>query len=450
MPGSIILNASDRKVLLLLCDVLLIVGVLLLALFQVRLIGSDLLAMFAGVFTYLSLGYFLNFFDLNVEQEGTLVLSHSLFRKIAGFLIVFAGLLFFFDFVLARLPWFYVVLLTPLTIGLWRYFLSALLRIVPNTRSVLYLYDKDCTPDFKEDVDLINGRKIRTFYQVKNHYDLNQYTAVIKDRSEDLYENTDTWILHLSPDSHIPSVLEDFLIGAIMKGKSMLSFHSFYERNYQAFPVNTLHHHFIDVLKFKEKKTGIGQRTFMLILNFILSVFIGLIFLLSLPFVLLGNLFFNRGPLFYTQERVGKHGKVFVLYKFRSMVQDAEKSGAKMATKDDIRVTPFGKILRIFRIDELPQVIAVIQGHMQFIGPRPERPVFVDQLNEIIPLYNVRHLVKPGITGWAQVKYKYGENLEDSIRKLEYDLFYIKNRTIALDLSIIFKTITTVLFSKGI
>ncbi|MCL4153581.1 UNVERIFIED_CONTAM: hypothetical protein GTU68_034644 [Idotea baltica] len=132
------------------------------------------------------------------------------------------------------------------------------------------------------------------------------------------------------------------------------------------------------------------------------------------------------------------------------MVVDAEKSGAKMAKKNDARITPFGKILRMFRVDELPQIMSVINGDMLFIGPRPERKVFVRKLNEITPYYNIRHLVKPGVTGWAQVKYRYGENLEDSIQKLEYDLYYIKNRTITLDLRIIFKTFTTILFSRGI
>ena len=143
---------------------------------------------------------------------------------------------------------------------------------------------------------------------------------------------------------------------------------------------------------------------------------------------------FNRGPLFYTQNRVGQYGKEFKIYKFRSMVVDAEKMGAKMATRNDDRITPFGRILRLFRIDELPQIISVIKGDMQFIGPRPERKVFVNDLHKITPFYNVRHLIKPGITGWAQVKYKYGENLEDSIKKLEYDLYYIKNKSIILDI----------------
>ncbi len=192
------------------------------------------------------------------------------------------------------------------------------------------------------------------------------------------------------------------------------------------------------------------ETLFTFFINWLLVIFIGLLLFIIVPFVYLLNLFFNRGPLFFTQKRVGQYGEEFKIYKFRSMVVDAEKTGAKMATKNDNRITPFGRILRVFRIDELPQIISIARGNMQFIGPRPERKIFVDQLNNIIPFYNVRHLIKPGITGWAQVKFKYGENLEDSVKKLEYDLFYIKNKSIMLDIRIIFKTITTVLFSRGI
>ncbi|MGB5238141.1 MAG: sugar transferase, partial [Flavobacteriaceae bacterium] len=215
-------------------------------------------------------------------------------------------------------------------------------------------------------------------------------------------------------------------------------------------PLRSHNDSFYEILQFRNKKIRYLQRIFTYGINFLLSVIIGFIFLLSVPFVWFLNLFFNRGPLFYVQKRVGLHGKEFKIYKYRSMVKDAEKLGAVMATKNDNRITPFGKIIRVFRVDELPQIISVIKGNMQFIGPRPERKVFVDQLNEMLPFYNVRHIIKPGITGWAQVKYKYGENLEDSLRKLEYDLYYIKNKSITLDLRIIMKTITTVLFSRGI
>lgn len=132
------------------------------------------------------------------------------------------------------------------------------------------------------------------------------------------------------------------------------------------------------------------------------------------------------------------------------MIVKAEEHGAKMSAKGDLRVTSFGKILRKLRIDELPQFWSVLKGEMSFIGPRPERKIFIDQLVKSIPLYDSRHLIKPGITGWAQVKYEYGENIEDSMKKLEYDLYYVKNRSVTLDIRIIFKTINTILFYKGL
>ena len=151
----------------------------------------------------------------------------------------------------------------------------------------------------------------------------------------------------------------------------------------------------------------------------------------------------------FKQKRVGKGGEEFELIKLRSMVVDAEKDGAQMATKNDARVTSFGKILRKLRLDELPQFWVVLKGEMSLIGPRPERKIFVDQLRLSIPFYDLRHMVKPGITGWAQVKFRYAENLEDSYKKLEYDLYYIKNRSLLLDFRIIIDTINTIIFSKG-
>lgn len=131
------------------------------------------------------------------------------------------------------------------------------------------------------------------------------------------------------------------------------------------------------------------------------------------------------------------------------MVQDAEKNGAVFATVGDARITPFGKFLRKTRLDELPQFINVLKGEMAIIGPRPERPVFVTEISAIIPLYQTRHVIKPGLTGWAQVNYSYGSNLEDSLMKLRYDLYYIKHRSLFLDINIVLKTMSTILFFRG-
>jgi sugar transferase (PEP-CTERM system associated) len=158
----------------------------------------------------------------------------------------------------------------------------------------------------------------------------------------------------------------------------------------------------------------------------------------------------SRGPVLFTQERVGENGKVYTLYKFRSMIADAEnKSGPVWASEDDPRITRVGKVIRKLRIDEFPQLWNVFKGDMSFVGPRPERPHFVDELKKKIPYYNERFSVKPGITGWAQVKYPYGASEQDALEKLKYDLYYIKNMSLIIDLMVIFHTIKIVLLGRG-
>jgi sugar transferase (PEP-CTERM system associated) len=178
---------------------------------------------------------------------------------------------------------------------------------------------------------------------------------------------------------------------------------------------------------------------------------LGLIF--TLPFMLLTALavrISSPGPILYRQVRVGLNGAPFQLYKFRSMRADAEAvTGAVWATRDDPRVTRVGRVLRLLRLDELPQLINVLKGEMAIVGPRPERPEFVKTLSEQIPYYQQRHAVLPGITGWAQINFKYGDSLEDTVTKLEYDLYYIKNMSAGLDLYVIFHTLKAMLLSRG-
>jgi sugar transferase (PEP-CTERM system associated) len=158
----------------------------------------------------------------------------------------------------------------------------------------------------------------------------------------------------------------------------------------------------------------------------------------------------SHGPALYHQERVGQYGRVFRIHKFRSMKADAEAAtGAVWAELDDPRVTPFGKFLRRSRLDEFPQLWNVLVGEMSLVGPRPERPEFVDQLTSAIPFYSLRHAVRPGVTGWAQIRYAYGACVEDSLEKLQYDLFYIKHLTLAFDFMILFSTIKTVIVGRG-
>jgi len=157
----------------------------------------------------------------------------------------------------------------------------------------------------------------------------------------------------------------------------------------------------------------------------------------------------SMGPVLYLQERVGLNGHIFMIVKFRSMRTDAEKDGAVWASETDPRVTRVGRLIRRMRVDELPQLINVIRGEMSLIGPRPERPVFVEELQRQIQYYGQRHLVKPGLTGWAQVRYRYGNSVEDAREKLRYDLYYIKNQSAMLDALILFETARIVLFGRG-
>jgi lipopolysaccharide/colanic/teichoic acid biosynthesis glycosyltransferase len=169
-----------------------------------------------------------------------------------------------------------------------------------------------------------------------------------------------------------------------------------------------------------------------------------------IPLIMLAIRLDSRGPVFYTQARVGKGGHVFTVVKFRTMRQDAESdSGPKWAGDNDPRVTRVGKFLRSSRLDEIPQLWCVLKGDMAFVGPRPERPEFIEWLSKEIPYYGVRHMVRPGLTGWAQVKYKYGSTIEDSREKLQYDLYYIKNASIGFDLLIMFLTVKIVLLRRG-
>ena len=239
------------------------------------------------------------------------------------------------------------------------------------------------------------------------------------------------------------------LINLLENGTAIRAYTQVYEEITHRVPVQHVDKDFYRYFPFSRSNQNKLYLFFHRILDLLFSI-IGLVFgLVLFPIILVGNQFANRGPLFYTQTRVGRNGKHFKIYKLRSMIVNAEKFGAQFASKEDTRVTKFGRFLRRSRFDEIPQFFNVIRGDMSVIGPRPERPVFVKELSEKIPFYEVRHLVKPGVTGWAQVNAKYGSSEEDALEKLQYDLYYIKHRSLFLDISIVVKTLSTIIFYRG-
>jgi sugar transferase (PEP-CTERM system associated) len=238
------------------------------------------------------------------------------------------------------------------------------------------------------------------------------------------------------------------LLECKMKGIDVVELPTFFEREYRQVMLESLNPSWV-VLGDGFRQgffRDMAKRVFDLAVSAVLL-------LLALPVLLLAVIciYLESGlPVLYRQERVGRGGRTFTLYKLRSMRQDAESNGtAQWAAADDDRTTRVGRFLRKFRIDELPQIFNVLKGEMSFVGPRPERPVFVDQLVKQIPFYAVRHSVKPGITGWAQVRYAYGASVDDAVEKLQHDLYYVKNNSVFLDLMIMIATVEVVLWGKG-
>ncbi|WP_204346089.1 sugar transferase [Psychroserpens algicola] len=249
-------------------------------------------------------------------------------------------------------------------------------------------------------------------------------------------------------ESITPEIYHD-LITLLDQGFTIREYTQVFEEITYRVPIQFVGKDFYKYFPFSRSNQNTLYLFFHRTFDIIFSI-LGLLFgLCILPIIVLGNLIANKGPLFYFQERVGQNGKLFQIVKLRSMIVNAEAGGAKWAQKNDSRITKFGMFLRRSRIDEIPQFINVLKGDMSIIGPRPERPFFVNELSRIIPFYETRHIVKPGLTGWAQVNTRYGSSVDDSLTKLQYDLFYIKHRSVFLDINIVVKTLSTILYYRG-
>ncbi|KQB41589.1 sugar transferase [Flavobacterium aquidurense] len=342
------------------------------------------------------------------------------------------------------------------TLLLWRFFYVFFLASHRFSQNVVLICDQNQVQELVSSLENVDPHyKIIGFVNSdsisKENSGLNYVKEVEKNDLEDfVIKNQVSEIVIASQKTDgITADLYQQLLHLLESGNIIREYTQVYESKTQRIPVHYIARDFYRFFPFSRSNTNKLYLFLVRSMEFLFSFCGLLVCFLFVPIIFIGNLLANRGPLFYTQERVGKHGIVFEIYKFRTMIKNSEVDGIAFATSNDKRITPFGKMMRKSRIDELPQFFNILRGDMAVIGPRPERPFFVEEIARIMPFYETRHVIKPGLTGWAQVNYSYGESIDESLIKLQYDLYYIKHRSIFLDLSITFKTITTVLFYRG-
>ena len=371
------------------------------------------------------------------------------FITLAKVLAIDAGLaiIFFYFF-----PFFKVTPKTNLFINLlifavlfvaWRQFFNRFIRSRALLNNVLVIGQSQ---EAKELIRYINDspqlgyriKKIVEPNEVEILYDLTHVIA--QDRIQ---------VIITSVNPHKNSELVRNLYQCIPLKITLADLPSFYEKITGKVPVSAIE----EVWFLENLMTGkkIVFEAVKRVFDMIASILGGIIALILYPFIALAIKLDSSGPIFYSQKRVGQDNKIFEVVKFRSMIKNAEENGAQWAKKNDGRITRVGNFLRKTRLDELPQLWNILKGDMSFVGPRPERPEFAFS-NEIlseIPFYQIRHTIKPGLTGWAQIKYPYGSSIKDTLQKLQYDLYYIKNRSLFLEAAIILKTVKTVLSGGG-
>lgn len=296
----------------------------------------------------------------------------------------------------------------------------------------------------------IKSSKIKIFFWGKSR-EIDDFAKFIESRPQLGYKTIDDIsladIIIISEQAKKNPEFVHSLYEMILLGKTVSDFDKFYESIIGKIPV-----YLIEKVWFLENLAEIDKKVFekfKRVIDIILSIVLFVPLIMLYPFVAILIKISSKGPIFYRQKRVGKNSEIFEIIKFRSMIMNAETNGAQWASKNDRRATWIGNIIRKTRIDELPQVWNVLKGDLSFVGPRPERPEFVRQLTEQIPHYSMRHLVKPGLSGWAQINFPYGASVEDATEKMQYDLYYIKNRSFLLEVSIILKTITVILSRQG-
>ncbi len=455
-------EVSERKILLRIFDVVFVllalyfVGKILNLEYLLEASSSKLSSILVLVLYIIGIGTIFEMYNLQVASNQYKVLKSCILTTSAAVLLylltpVFSAelpknrfqiLIFYFTVLSALILWrtFYMKFLASN-----RFVHNVVLVCDPGQVEELILGLENSDPHYKivayvqSDQDGINIFEYHFVQQIK----INDLVAFVNENR--LFE-----IVVASQNAEDITVeLYQQLLQLLESGTRIREYTQVYEDKTQRIPVQHITRDFYKFFPFNRSNSNQLYLVNVKILEIVISITGILIGIILVPFILLGNAIGNKGKLLYTQERVGKNGAIFRIFKFRTMVNDAEKEGAVFSTPNDCRVTPFGKFMRKTRIDEIPQFINILNGEMAVIGPRPERPFFVKEIAGIMPFYETRHVIKPGLTGWAQVNYSYGESIEDSLIKLQYDLYYIKHRSVFLDLNIAIKTISTVLFYRG-
>ncbi len=454
---------SERKILLRIFDVLTV----LLALYSVGIIFKFNYFNISTTNYYwtIVLGTYLNIIGTVFEMYNLQVASNqfqvvkSIILTASTTVLVYLLTPIYTPFLPAnriQILFFYVAIL--LSLFLWRLFYVKFLASSRFEKKVILICDKDQAEEL-----VLALENVDPHYKVMGYVnsDSNQVGKIKKEKdfvkNIDIDKLEDFVIKHSVSEVVIASQKTDGitvnlynqLIHLLENGYVIREYTQVYEAITNRIPVQYVARDFYRYFPFSRSNQNQLYLLVVRILEIVISI-IGLaIGLVISPLILLGNLLGNQGKFFYTQERIGKNGIPFRILKLRTMVKNAESNGAVFTTINDSRITAFGKFLRKTRIDEIPQFFNILKGEMGVIGPRPERPVFVREIAEVMPFYETRHVIKPGLTGWAQVNYSYGETIDDSLIKLQYDLYYIKHRSIFLDINIVLKTFSTVLFYRG-
>lgn len=452
------IDVSERKVLLRSVDVLLII----LSLWGSTQFEIQDYLSFDSELRYMWLILLISYFFLfgEIFQLYALNVSSSRFKVSRSLFLTTVVTTLFFVFTPFfspelpenRLQVIYIFVLIFIPVLIWRLvytwvffapkYFKDIIVISHSTRMTEFL-DLISAKGFHNVICYISDEQSKNYSQFFNIKESNVYDLVKQKSAKEVILSTRGF------SSDVISKINPQIIALFEEGINIKSFESFYEEITDRVPKEFLDHNFYKNINLSSSSDNKFYQVFRRILDLIVSSIGLLFFLIVLPLIVLLNLLGNRGPIFYTQKRVGRKGKEFKIFKLRSMVVNAEKQGAQYAVKNDKRITKFGKFLRNTRLDEVPQFFNILKGDMSLIGPRPERPEFVENLQAKIPFYAIRHVVKPGLTGWAQVNFPYANNIDEQEKKLRYDLFYIKEQSAFLDFKIIIKTMTTVLFFRG-